>query len=225
MGSILTWIVVILALAEVAIAWLPNGPMRRVPSKTLSSSPSTRLLANDQQASNPEVDFSDDPELQSYMNGSKDVPWKGSRRSLARRKQVPLPEYTPQQVVRKCLDALQLNDEPQLDHGCCVLLEFKSPQGLLAESGLDPAGYGRFLRNSDYSILLDHNESELVGKPSPSAAPAEGQQEGKAVERVVQRVRVRGWSVYGKRAETDFDFHLSKIDDCWLLDVIVLVKQ
>jgi hypothetical protein len=82
-----------------------------------------------------------DPELKQFLSGSV-AKWKGTTDTLKRRKQVPDAGYTPQQVVEKCLAALEINDEPQLDHGCCVLLSFKSPTGPLAEGGLDPAEYG-----------------------------------------------------------------------------------
>lgn len=72
---------------------------------------------------------SEDPSLRSFLKGNVDAPWKGTTDSLKRRKQIPLPEYDPRKVVQICLDALQVNDEPQLDHGCCVLLSFKSPNG------------------------------------------------------------------------------------------------
>lgn len=54
---------------------------------------------------------------------------KGRKDILGRKKQLPKSNYTPQQVVQIILDALQINDDPQLDHGCCVLLAFTSPTG------------------------------------------------------------------------------------------------
>ncbi len=56
-----------------------------------------------------------DPEYQQFLAGPQGKPWKGSRMSLARKGQVPLLEYSAQDVVRICLAALQNNDDPQLD--------------------------------------------------------------------------------------------------------------
>ena len=50
--------------------------------------------------------------------------WKGSKEIVIRKKQIPSLNFSPKEVVQICLDALQLNDDPQLDHGCCVLLAF-----------------------------------------------------------------------------------------------------
>lgn len=152
--------------------------------------------------------------MQNFLKGELNEPWRGSRDVLKRKKQWPLSEYSPQQVVRKVLDALQINDDPQLDHGCCVLLEFKAPGGVLAQSGLDPAGYGRFLRSTEYGLLLDYNDAELIGEPT----------QGKDSLSLIQRVLVKGWTLEGKREERTFDFFLCFANDMWLIDVILLVK-
>lgn len=161
--------------------------------------------------SSSERSESNDPKLAAFLQGS--TPWSGRTDILVRRKQVPDSSYGPQEVVRKCLDAFQVNDDPQLDHGCCVLLGFKSPLGPLAESGLDPAAYGRFLRASpDYSLLVDHSNSDLIGEPEPI----------KDSLSVRQSVKVQGWRLGSGSEVKNFDFYLTKIDDKWLIDVVLI---
>lgn len=67
------------------------------------------------------------------------LPWGGDLAILRRKKQVPTEAYGPKDVIRICLLALQSNDDPQLDHGAAVVMQFKSPNGLLSQGGLDPA--------------------------------------------------------------------------------------
>ena len=43
--------------------------------------------------------------------------------------------------------------------------EFKSSTGVLGTSGLDPAAYGRFLRSTDYSVLIDFKSASFIGEP------------------------------------------------------------
>lgn len=123
--------------------------------------------------------------------------------------QYPSAELSPLDVIKKCLQALQNNDEPQLDHGACVLLEFKSPIGPLAEGGLDPAGYGHFLRTtSPYDRLIDFRKVDFIGKPV----------ELRDSLSLKQTVKVTGWN---EEVGHDFDFYLSNIDGNWLVDVIL----
>ena len=61
--------------------------------------------------------LSADPNLKEYMAGNQGKKWKGTRDVLPRRKQIPSPDYSPQDVCRIVLSALQNNDDPQLDHG------------------------------------------------------------------------------------------------------------
>lgn len=156
---------------------------------------------------------SSDPDYQKFLAGAEGKPWKGTRIALARRGQIPLPEYSAQDVVRICLAALQNNDDPQLDHGTCVSLEFKSPMGPLAEGNLDPAAYGRFIRGSDYVSLIDFKTSELVGELEPLTDSLS----------VRQQVRITDWqSSPDSRGVTNFDFYLSQVRGYWLLDIILL---
>ena len=133
-----------------------------------------------------------DPNFQSFMSGPEGKKWKGTREILKRKNQIPDAKYSHVDVCKIVLSALQNNDEPQLDHGACVALydhiflnekinikftfsfetfiiyiqnilrEFKSPTGILASEGLDPAGYGRFLRSTKYSSLIDFKSFELL---------------------------------------------------------------
>jgi len=84
------------------------------------------------------------------MSGSEGKPWRGTRDILRRRGQVPTNDYEPADVCRIVLRALQSNDDPQLDHGACVALEFKSPKGLLASAGIRatfPRSYNHVLHH------------------------------------------------------------------------------
>mmetsp|Transcript_2396 Transcript_2396/g.4247 ORF Transcript_2396/g.4247 Transcript_2396/m.4247 type:complete len:210 (-) Transcript_2396:12-641(-) len=154
--------------------------------------------------------------MENYMKGT--MPWKGTRDILPRKKQIPSKEYSATSVVRKILDALQINDDPQLDHGCCVLLEFKSPSGPLAKTDLDPAAYGRFLRNTEYGLLIDHTVSTLVGEPEELSDSLS----------IRQKVTIKGYGSddMGPRElkELDFDFYLTNVESTWLLDVILLSR-
>eukprot|EP00953_Heterococcus_sp_UTEX-ZZ885_P039667 20326-Heterococcus_DN1.PRE.1 len=82
-------------------------------------------------------------------------------RVLKRKKDTPLPEYTPQQVCDKVLRALQLNDDPMLDYGAAVLVMFSSQDN--AASQLSPSAYGRYLRTSEFEVLLENSRFGLKG--------------------------------------------------------------
>jgi hypothetical protein len=149
MGAFLLWLVAA-ALVCSARALLPgwrtnvalSGRSRQQKQRSSRS-----LSDSDSKPSQAEEDTS----LKNFIQGT--TPWKGNRGILKRKFQVPSQEYAPQQVVLKVLDALQVCDDPQLDHGSCVLLEFRSPQGPLSQGKLDPAEYGRFLRNTEYGYV------------------------------------------------------------------------
>lgn len=97
----------------------------------------------------------------------------------------------------------------------CVALEFKSPTGALAEGMLDPSGYGRFLRDTEYSSLIDFKSAELVG---------ELEQLSDSIS-VRQQVKITDFQ-YGTATKgvNNFDFYLTLSAGCWLLDVILLRK-
>lgn len=156
-----------------------------------------------------------DPQLAEYLKGPEGKPWKGSRSMLIRRKQIPDISYGPVDVVKICLDALQNNDDPQLDHGACVVLEFKSPTGLLAQEGLDPAAYGRFLRSTEYKSLIDFKLYRVEGQPIELMDSLS----------VKLPVKIVAWKDLSgnneKNAETSFEFYLTKTKDLWLVDVIL----
>jgi hypothetical protein len=163
--------------------------------------------------------FGKDPELQDYLSGSLKKPWSGNRSILKRKKQIPDAKYSPQEVVKICLDALVVNDDPQLDHGCLVVLEFKSPSGPLAEGKLDPREYGQFLRSSEYNLLLEYETAELVGEPKSF-------KDGLSV---IQKVLITGWQDLDESSKPKdkkyYNFYLSKIDGKWLVDVILLASD
>ena len=128
---------------------------------------------------------------------------------MKRKGQVPRPEYSPQDVCRIVLDSLSTNDDPQLDHGACVTLEFKSPVGALADANLSPSTFGEFLRR-EYSNLVDFKEAKLLGGASEL---------GSSSISLKQDVRV---FPFGPDAQPeDFSFYLSYVGDLWLIDVIL----
>eukprot|EP01041_Mallomonas_annulata_P002696 gene2696-5308_t len=149
-------------------------------------------------------------DLKNFLSGSKRGPWNGTKDILVRRGQVPSADYGPKDVIRVCLAALQNNDEPQLDHGACVVLAFKSPNGILAQDSLDPAEYGRFLRSTEYSALVDFASAELI----------EDLQMTNDNQSARQAVKINGWkNVQGISSESMFDFFLSRTGDNWLIDL------
>jgi hypothetical protein len=149
--------------------------------------------------------------LRHYLSAQEKNVWKGSKTSLARKGQVPNPNYTPKDVIQVCLEALKSNDDPQLDHGACVVLEFRSPSGPLSILK-DPKEYGDFLRNQkDYEILVDFKQGRLVGTAVEMGQP----------NSIRQTVQLIGWGDQINSSRHFFDFYLSKIDGNWLLDGIV----
>ncbi|KAJ1436819.1 hypothetical protein B484DRAFT_445470 [Ochromonadaceae sp. CCMP2298] len=202
MGALLLWVAVALVCCSNALL---------VPGWRSSTGRRTALYS-DSGGARPVTE--DETNLKNFIQGT--TPWKGTRDILKRKKQVPSDQYVPQEVVQKVLDALQICDDPQLDHGPCVLLEFKSPKGPLATSNLDPAVYGRFLRSTEYGLLIDHTMANLMGEP-------EELQDSLSVK---QKVRVSGYGDSGMGAlkTLDFDFYLSLVDSCWLIDVVLLSK-
>lgn len=160
-----------------------------------------------------------------YME-KKIRPWEGSFEILERRKQVPSDEYSKStDVVNVIMTALGEMDCPQLDHGAAVALSFASPAGTLANSGLDPAGYGSFLRRT-YGSILDWRKWQII---ETSDTPP---QDGQTTARETVRVAVRGWgSIIGGMDEANddegiFDFLMVREGDqnlggLWLLDVIL----
>ncbi len=152
--------------------------------------------------------------------------WRGKRHLLPFLGQLPDPAYTPQRVVQICLGALQRNDDPQLDHGCCVLLEFMSPDGAIAACGLDPRGYGAYVRNSeDFSVLLDNRQTALCETPTSLVAGAICSVESLGREVHQQRVRVLPWESPADSPPADwahFVFGMSRHNGTWLVDDISL---
>ena len=159
-----------------------------------------------------EVDF-DDPGLKEFLKGPENKKWNGVRDMMPRKGQVPDERYTPRDVVTICLSALQNNDDPQLDHGACVVLEFKSLNGPLNDPSLDPAKYGAFLRSTEYASLLDFKTAEFLGEPTETVDSLS----------VKQSVNIVGWNSKSEKNKI-FDFYLSRVDNKWLIDVILIKK-
>ena len=83
--------------------------------------------------------------------------------------------------------------------------------------GSSASGYGRFLRGSEYSKLIDFKSYDLVGEPEV----LQGDE-----NTIKQTVEISGW-LYGMEAVANaetistFDFFLSKIGAYWLVDAIL----
>ena len=94
-----------------------------------------------------------------------------------------------------------------------MVLEFKSPTGPLAEGGLDPAGYGRFIRDSDtHNALIDFKNADMIGEPVSL---------GDSLS-VRQSVKIVDWqSSDTNRGDKVFDFYLTNCNGQWLIDVIL----
>lgn len=155
----------------------------------------------------------EDEGLKEFLLGPEKKKWKGVKDMLVRKGQIPDEKYTPKDVVKIILTALQDNDSPQLDHGACVALEFRSATGPLNDPNLDPAGYGQFLRSTEYNSLIDFKSVKFIGEPIELADSLS----------VKQSVEVVGWQSKGQQSQI-FDFYLSRSDNKWLIDVILLRK-
>jgi len=146
-----------------------------------------------------------DPRLKEFMAGEGSKEWRGTKTGLERRGELPDPKYSPIDVIRIVLKALQTNDYPQLDHGACVVLEFKSPTGPLAIFS-NPAELGAYLRKS-YENLVEFKEAKLVG-------------ESKVVGSIMQQsVDVIPWE--SSIPSESYTFYLTQVDNIWLVDAII----
>ena len=156
-----------------------------------------------------EVNY-DDQGLKEFLAGPENKKWNGVKDMLVRKGQVPDEKYTPKDVVKIILAALQDNDSPQLDHGACVVLEFRSNNGPLNDPNLDPSKYGQFLRSTEYNSLIDFKSAQFIGDPIELVDTLS----------VKQSVNIVGWQSKGEKNNI-FDFYLSKVDKKWLIDVIL----
>ena len=167
-------------------------------------------------SSSPTNSANDDSKLQEFLSGEYSKTWRGTKTMLERRGETPSPNHNAIDVIRILLKALKSNDYPQLDHGACVLLEFKSPTGPLAVFS-NPAELGSYFRKN-YPNLVDFKEAKLSGnlidiKPT-------GTSEGVTIESVKQLVEIY---TYDDIKGENYDLFLSKIDGLWLVDAIVKV--
>lgn len=147
----------------------------------------------------------DDPRLKDFMAGEGSKEWRGTKSMLERRGEIPDPKYSPIDVIRVVLKALQTNDYPQLDHGACVVLEFKSSTGPLAIFS-NPAELGAYLRKN-YENLVDFKEAKLVGDLQIVSSTLQQ-----------QSVEVVLWET----ASTEYyTFYLTLENDTWLVSAIL----
>ena len=157
---------------------------------------------------------SDDPGFIEFMRGPEKKQWKGERSLLVKRNQIPSKTYTVKDVVQICMKALQNNDDPQLDHGACVVLEFRSPTGPLNDHALNPSSFGYFLRSTEgYDALLDYATFSFEGEPIKL-------QDSLSMK---QRIKVTGWQTGERSGDRLYDFYLSNVEERWLVDVILKV--
>jgi len=131
--------------------------------------------------------------------------------------QWPQPELSPNEVIMMVFDALQQNDDPQLDHGCLVLLEMASEGFDARRRGLNPAQFGRVLRQ-------DPRHEQLVGFVRPMFI---GEQQQVSPTCVRQTVRLTGHfrdadQFVDPTEERDYVVQLSQQPDdrCWRIDSI-----
>lgn len=82
------------------------------------------------------------------------------------------------------------------------------------DPNLDPAGYGQFLRSTEYSSLIDFKSAQFIGEPIELADSLS----------VKQCVKIIGWQSKGQDKDQIFDFYLSRSENKWLIDVILLRK-
>lgn len=205
-----------------ALAW----SNRQSPSVLVSSRRTALREREPTTSEQAEIAKLEKDRLDSYLE-KKIRPWEGSLDILERRKQVPSEEFTKStDVVNVIMAAFGEMDCPQLDHGAAVALSFASPAGTIANSGLDPSGYGSFLRVSQ-SSLLDWRKWSIVKTTRSEEPPSQGDQ---AIRETI-RVNVKGWgSIIGGMDGNDdegvFDFLMVREGDLdlgglWLLDVIL----
>ena len=150
----------------------------------------------------------DDNDKEAFIN-KQAKKWRGSTDTLQRRGQVPEIRYSPSDVCKIILSALQSNDDPQLDHGACVVLEFATPNGPLKTSGLDPSEYGHFLRE-EYSELIDFKEAIFLGEP---------EEMGDSLQ-VKQNIQV----IQFGDTFAEYSIYLSLYNEKWHVDVILRIK-
>ncbi|CEM30979.1 unnamed protein product [Vitrella brassicaformis CCMP3155] len=145
--------------------------------------------------------------------------WFGQWVVLERRGDLPQPGEDARVVIEKVLDALQTNDDPQLDHGAAVTIKHASRDNII--SNFNPAQYGSYLRNSEYRVLLNRDTFEFVGPPQYDSNK----------EHCVQRVVLEGhhpnFQSWSDREffRKEVDFRLSLHRGCWMIDGVFLTQD
>lgn len=135
-------------------------------------------------------------------------------RVLKRRKDIPSPEYSPQQVCSKVMTALQLNDDPMLEYGAAVVIRFASSTNVAGS--LTPEKYGEYIRGGELEVLVDNSQYKFDG-------PAKLSENGL---RCLQSVSIIGPPP--DLGTTRVSVQLSKEEEreskamCWLVDAITI---
>ena len=132
---------------------------------------------------------------------------------LPRRGELPSSDYSASDVAKICLKALQSNDYPQLDHGACVVLEFKSPGGPISVF-TNPAELGSYFRKVN-PHLVDFKSVQFIDEPVKVVSNVP------MVECVQIRVGIVPWDL----PTEIYSFYLSKIDKTWLIDAIAKIES
>ena len=155
----------------------------------------------------------DENELKAFLEG-KPRAWTGDKNIVKRKLQYPREDYAGHEVLRIILNALKNNDDPQLDHGALVVLEFAC--GKLQDSKLNPSELGSVIRGK-WEELIDHKKAEFKDAVEDATGT-----------KVKQTVDIYAWEslslTASSKAITSFDFFLELSGGCWRLDDIVKVE-
>jgi Domain of unknown function (DUF4864) len=122
----------------------------------------------------------------------------------------PSPDYTPQQVIRIQLQAMQHNDDPAPDSGIATAFKFASP-GNRAQTG-PIEKFARMVKGPLYGAMINHKSAEF-GQLRADESNAQ------------QLVKIIG----ADGQEALYVFILNKqadgpYKDCWMTDGVVRVR-
>jgi hypothetical protein len=122
----------------------------------------------------------------------------------------PDPKYSPQEVVKIQLQAMQHNDDPTPDAGIAVTFRFASPSNQ-AQTGPLP-NFIAMVKSPVYSVMIDHK----------SANYADIEVKDDQARQLVQLVAADGTTAY-------FGFILHKqsdgpYKDCWMTDGVARLE-
>ena len=160
------------------------------------------------------VEPDSDTDLQSFLAG-KTREWTGDASILKRRNQLPSTEYNAGEALRVVLNALQSNDDPQLDHGALVLIKFSCGRMANVAKEMSPSTLGKMIREK-FPELIDYRRANFKDAIVDATE-----------SKVCQNVEITSWSALTLPADTaenaSYDFFLEKESgsDCWKIDAIV----